>query len=237
MKLFCLVCIAMVTLWVGMASAGLEFTDYGSGTTSKLVSGAGIWQINWGQGPWTWYPKDHDPMLNSQVKCIFDVHTTAPASISPDLVATLTVAGTATFTAFDAQNPAITTGTMILSGTGINRIDINASRVFGDPATGIFQAAFKALDPKLDMTLVEATGIFAGLQQSNPWQWYWSGYYAAPLIAGMPLQQNIFAVLGGQVPLVGGVAEFVLTGESIPEPTTLVLLGFGAVLAARKAKR
>jgi len=43
------------------------FADYGSGTTIELVSGKGVWQTNWGQGPWTWSDSTGQPLLDSNV--------------------------------------------------------------------------------------------------------------------------------------------------------------------------
>ncbi|MBN1817095.1 MAG: PEP-CTERM sorting domain-containing protein [Sedimentisphaerales bacterium] len=222
----------LLTVLVFCSSAwGLVFTDYGSGVTIELVAGAGIWQIDWGQGPWTWFESAGGPILDSSVQGIFDVHATAAASISPDLIATLPVAGTLTLTAYDGENAI---GTMVLTGAGQNVIDINASRVEGDPATGIFLVSFRPPDPKLTMNLEEKTGIFEEIEPIGEWDFYWSGYYAGPLMEGFPLQDNIFAALGGQVPVIGGVAEFALTGQYIPEPATILLLGLGSVIFLKR---
>ncbi len=223
----------LVVLLSCSAAWGVVFTDYGSGATIELAAGAGVWQINWGQGPWTWFDPVGGSILDSSVTSIFDVHATAPADISPDLLATLPVAGTLTLTAYEGDTAV---GTMVLSGTGQNVIDINASRIEGDPATGIFLAPFRPLDPKLTMLLDEKTGIFEDIEQIGEWDFYWSGYYAGPLVEGLSLQDNIFAALGGQVPVIGGVAEFTLTGQYIPEPATISLLAFGAVALLRKRR-
>lgn len=227
--------ISVVVLWCSIGY-GLTFTDYGSGTTVELTSGAGVWQVNWGQGPWTWFDPIGASILDSTVTGVFDVHTTAPADISADLVATLPIEGTLTLSSHDPGDPGTVTGTMVLSGSGQTVIDINASRVFVDEEGGMFMAPIKPLDSKSALTLQEATGIFADIEQIDDWDLYVAGWYAAPLIEGLALQDNIFAALGGQVPLIGGLAEFALTGEYIPEPATVTLLGLGGLALLRRRR-
>ncbi len=77
----------------------------------------------------------------------------------------------------------------------------------------MFLAPFRAPDPRMTLTLEEATGVFAYINPVNDWEMLWSGSYAAPLMNGVALQQNIMAALSGDVPLIGGVAEFMLTGQ------------------------
>ena len=198
------------------AADPIAFTDYGSGTTIELEVGKGIWQINWGQGPWTWSDSTDAPLLNANVSGILDLHTTAPAEISADLLATLPIAGTLTLSAHDAINKDVVIGTMVLSGTGINVIDINAGRVIMDEGSGMCLAPFPAPAPRLALALEEATGVFAYIEQTGDWELSFAGSYAAPLIEGMDLQDNIFAALGGNVPVIGGIGTFALSGEYTP---------------------
>ena len=228
--------VILCCLFISIPSMAAIFTDYGSGTTVELAVGGGIWQVNWGQGPWTWFDPVGTSILDSTVTSIFDVHAIAPADITPELVATMFVEGTLTLTAHDPGDPDIVTGTMVLSGSGKNVIEMNAANVFSDEETGVFMAPFKPLEPKLTMNLQETTGIYEDIEQVGDWDFYWAGWYVAPLIEGMALQDNIFAVLGGQAPLVGGVAEFTLTGDSVPEPATLMLLSLGSVMFLRKRR-
>lgn len=228
--IMCFVCISIPSM------AAITFTDYGSGSTIELAAGSGIWQINWGQGPWTWFEPAGTSILDSTVSSIFDVHTTAPAEISPELLATLYVDGILTLSAHDPGDAGVVTGTMVLSGSGKNVVDINAANVFVDEETGMFMAPFKPLEPKLTLNLQEVTGVFEDIEQVGEWEFYWAGWYAAPLIEGMALQDNIIVALGGQVPLVGGVAEFTLTGEYVPEPATVMLLSLGSVMFLRKRR-
>lgn len=189
------------------------FTDYGSGTTTQLFAGGATWQLNWGQGPWTWSDSTGQPLLDSNVSAILDLRTTAAADVSDDLMATLPIGGTMTLSAHDPNNKDIVIGTMTLSGAGINVIDLNASRVIVDESSGMFLAPFHAPDPKLTMTLNEATGVFAYVEQVGDWEMPFAGSYAIPLIEGQELQDNIFTALGGAVPLIGGLGEFMLTGQ------------------------
>jgi len=193
--------------------APVRFADYGSGTTTELVSGKGIWQINWGQGPWVWSDSDGSPLLDPNVSGVLDIHATAPADVSADLLATLPIAGTLTLSARDKGNGDAVIGTMTLSGTGFNMIEGNASRVLTDEGCGMFLAPFSPPGPELTLTLDEATGVFAYIQQVDDWRLQLAGLYAAPLMNGVGLQDNIMAALGGQVPLIGGLGQFELTGQ------------------------
>jgi len=172
------------------------FADYGSGTTIELAVGKGVWQLNWGQGPWIWSDSTDEPLLNSNVSGILDLHTTAPADVSDDLIATLPIAGKLTLSAHDEEYKDVTIGTMVLSGEGINVIDINASRVILDEGSGMAFAPFHPPDPKVTLTLDEATGVFAYINQAGAWQLSLAGSYAAPLVDGLELQDNILAALG-----------------------------------------
>ena len=216
----------------------MPFTDYGSGSTVELVSGAGTWNINWGQGPWVWFASDDPSLFDANVDGVFDVHATAPADIDDDLIATLPVAGTLTIMAnANGNSTESADGMMVLSGSGVNVIDLNAERAFVDQDTGILMVPFRPDEPKLMMTLDSATGIFEGIEQVGEWELYWAGWYAAPLVEGLSVQDNIFAALGGQVPVIGGVGEFVLTGEYVPEPATVFLLGLGSLLLLRRERK
>jgi len=195
----------------------VPFTDYGSGTTIELFAGGATWQLNWGQGPWTWSELTGLPLLDSNVSGILDLRTTAAADVSADLVATLPVAGTLTLSAHDEDYKDVTIGTMVLSGAGINVIDINASRVLVDEGCGMFLAPFHPPGPKVTLTLEEATGVFEYINQIGDWELSLAGSYAIPLIPGLELQDNIFTALGGNVALIGGISTFALDGQYIPD--------------------
>ncbi len=224
-RLFCI--FATVALIVGPmativnATEPIPFSDHGSGTTTKLFAGGAVWQLNWGQGPWTWSTITGEPLLDSNVSAVLDLLTTAAADVSADLVATLPIAGTLTLTAHDEHFPDVTTGTMVLSGAGINVIDINASRVIVDEGSGMFLAPFHPPSPKVTLALEEATGVFGHITQVEPWDLSLAGSYAIPLIPGLELQDNIFTALGGNVALIGGICEFTLSGLYTPNQAKL----------------
>jgi hypothetical protein len=197
------------------------FADYGSGTTTQLFAGGAVWQLNWGQGPWTWSDSTDQPLLDSNVSAVLDLLTTGAADVSADLVATLPIAGTLTLTAHDEHFPDVTTGTMVLSGAGINVIDINASRVIVDEGSGMFLAPFHPPGPKVTLALEEATGVFGHITQVGPWDLSFAGSYAIPLIEGLELQDNIMTALGGNVALIGGIGEFALSGLYTPNQAKL----------------
>jgi len=186
--------------------------DFGSGTTTRLFAGGATWQLNWGQGPWTWCDKTGVSLLDSNVSAVLDLRTMAPADTSADLVATLPIGGTLALAAHDPKNEDIIIGTMTLSGEGVNVIDLNASRVIVDEGSGMFLAPFHAPDPRLTMTVDETTGVFAYVDPIGNWEMSFAGSYAIPLIEGQELQDNIFTALGGNVPLIGGLGEFALAG-------------------------
>jgi len=235
--------LALMTISFPSITAGsvqaetIPYTDYGSGTTVELALGKGIWQMNWGQGPWTWFDAVGTPLLDTNVSGVLDIHATAAADISTDLKATMPITGTLTLTATDADDHSVVTGVMALSGSGINVIDISAGRVIVDEAAGMFLAPFNPPDPSMSLVLDSATGSFAGIEQAGNWDLLLAGFYAAPLIEGMALQDNINYVLGGGAPVIGGTAEFVLTGQYVPEPATLVLLGLGGLALLRRHKK
>jgi hypothetical protein len=193
------------------------FADYGSGITIELFAGGATWQLNWGQGPWTWSDSNDLPLLDPNVSGVLALRTTAAADVSADLVATLPIAGTLTLSAHDEDYKDVTIGTMVLSGAGINVIDINASRVLVDEGSGMFLAPFHPPAPKVTLTLDEATGVFAYIDPVGDWELNIAGSYAIPLIKGLELQDNIFTALGGNVALIGGIGTFTLTGQYIPD--------------------
>ncbi len=192
------------------------FADYGSGTTTELVSGKGTWQINWGQGPWTWSANEGDTLLGSNVSSVLALQATGAAAINADMVGTLPIQGNLTLTARDKNNANVVIGTMSLSGAGVNIIDINASRVIVDEGSGIGMAPFHAPGPELAMTLNEATGVFAYIRQTGDWRLELAGLYAMPLMEGGATQTNILAAMTGKVPLIGGLGTFALSGQYNP---------------------
>lgn len=194
----------------------VAFADYGSGTTTELVSGKGTWQINWGQGPWTWSANEGESLLGSNVSSVLALQATGAAAINADMVGTLPIQGDLTLTARDKSNANVVIGTMSLSGTGVNIIDINASRVIVDEGSGIGMAPFHAPGPELAMTLSEATGVFAYIRQTGDWRLELAGLYAMPLMEGGATQANILAAMTGKVPLIGGLGTFALSGEYDP---------------------
>lgn len=196
-----------------LSTQPIAFADYASGTTIELVTGRGVWQLNWGQGPWTWSNGTGDSLLGPNVSGLLDLHATAPADVSADLIATLPIAGTLTLSAHDPNDKDLILGTMVLSGTGVNVIDINASRVLVDEGLGMLLAPFHPPGPRLTLKLDGTTGIFAYVDPMGDWDLSLAGLYAAPLIEGLELQDNILAALGGEVPLIGGIGEFALTGH------------------------
>lgn len=229
-----------VIAWAASAVAEpIPFADYGSGTTIELVSGKGTWQINWGQGPWAWSSESTaQPLLDPNVSGILDIHTTAPANVSADLVATLPIEGTLTLSAHEKSNNNVVIGTMMLRGTGVNIVDLNVSRVVVDEGSGIGMAPFHAPGPEMTMSLEEATGVFAYIKQTGNWRLQLAGLYAMPLTKEGISQAHILAALGGKVPLIGGLGVFALSGQYEPvesmkpqafcEYGTAVALQFGA---------
>jgi hypothetical protein len=127
---------------------------------------------------------------------------------------------------------------MVLSGTGVNIVDLNAARLIVDQGTGIALAPFRPPGPEMTLTLKETTGVFAYVKQTGDWRLQLAGLYAMPLMKGVKLQDNIMQALGGKVPLIGGVGNFALSGQyeaveslkpkAFCESGTAVAASFGA---------
>jgi len=77
----------------------------------------------------------------------------------------------------------------------------------------MFLAPFHPPGPELPMKLDDATGVFAYIQQVSDWRLQLAGLYAGPLMKGIGLQDNLWAALRGEVPFVGGLGQFELTGQ------------------------
>jgi hypothetical protein len=150
------------------------------------------------------------------VSSVLALQTTAPAKVSADMVATLPIEGVFTLSARDRANANVVIGTMTLSGTGFNIIDLNASNAVLDEGSGVGMVGFHPPGPELAMTLDEATGVFAYIRQSGDWRLELAGLYAMPLAKEGPLQSHIMAALGGKVPLIGGLGVFALSGQYEP---------------------
>jgi hypothetical protein len=227
----------MTVAAIGVSATGeaVPFADYGSGFTTELVSGKGTWQINWGQGPWAWCDDTAQPLLGTNVTGVLALQTVAATKVSADLMATLPIMGTLTLTARDKANGNVVIGTMTLSGTGVNIIDINASRVLVHEGSGMFLSPFPRPGPELTLTLSEATGIFAYIKQPGDWRLQFAGLYGAPLVKGAKLQDNIMLALGGKVPLIGGLGEFALSGQHEPVESARpkAFCEYGTAVAAR----
>ena len=198
-------------------SDATPFVDYGSGTTLELISGKGLWKIDWGQIPWTWSDGTDQPLLGSSVSGLLDILTTAPADLSEDVVATLPIAGTLTLSAHDELNNDEVIGEIVLSGAGFNIVDLNAQRVTVDEGAGMILAPFYPPGPEMTFTLDEATGVFAYISQTGDWRLQLAGLYALPRMQGLEVQENIMKGLGGAVPLVGGLGAFALSGQYVPD--------------------
>ena len=119
------------------------------------------------------------------------------------------------------------TGRMAWTGEGEEGMDINPATVIVNEDAGLILQQFGSPIlggiPVLTYTLTEATGIFESIQQASDWHTYVSGYRGIPLIPGMPLVDNL------NVPPISTFGQAVTVGEYIPEPSTLALLGIGAL--------
>ena len=82
----------------------------------------------------------------------------------------------------------------------------------------MFLASFCPPGPKVMLTLDEATGVFENITQVGDWELSLAGSYAAPLIDGLELQDSILAALNGDVPLIGGIGQFALSGYYLVSP-------------------
>ena len=85
-----------------------------------------------------------------------------------------------------------------------------------DEAEGTITVAFGASveeGPDGLMTVTEATGTLADIQQVSPWEWHVNGTMQIVRVPELPLQQNILAALQNSDLLLGAEEEFALTGQ------------------------
>ncbi len=193
-------------------TAELPFANYGMMT---MIDQPGLGQIEWSgnyyDGTWNWLPNEAPPLPGWDLNVTQHVNMqfTSELSVDENLMAT---GSFVVLTTIISKEDGEVSGTLVLSETAENGLlDLNAAHAIVDDKTGmIFLRSGSALDegrPITEVTLVDATGRFAGVEQIGPWKGYYSGYYIKPIWAEMDLQQNIF-----EAPFIGGLFEVAVTG-------------------------
>ena len=160
----------------------LPFTNYGMMT---MIDQPGLGQIVWSgdffDGTWNWLPSEALPLpgWDENATQRLEMQFTSNLSVDQNLMATGSFAVLTTIT---SKEDGEVNGTLVLSETAEKGLlDLNASHAIVDDKTGmIFLRSGSALDegrPITKVTLVDATGRFAGVEQIGPWEGYYSGYY------------------------------------------------------------
>ncbi len=216
------------------AALGVErpFANYGVlSIIDQPQPGQISWSGDYSDQAWEWSPSEAAPLPGWDMNAMqfADMQFTSGLSIDEDFMATASFVTTTTVT---ARENGVVAGTLVLSEVAEQGLlDLNASRATVDNETGtILLRSGSLLDggrPITDVTLIEATGIFSGIEQVGPWEGYYSGYYVKPLWAELDLQQNIL-----EAPFVGGFFETALIGwyAPVPEPSAGLLLASGLLL-------
>ncbi len=219
---------------VAPAAHGVElpFANYGVlSIVDQPQPGQISWSGEYSDQAWQWLPSEAAPLpgWNMNATQVTNMQFTSELSIDDDLMATGSFVTTTTVT---AREDGVVAGTLVLSEIAEQGlVDLNASRATVDNETGtILLRSGSLLDggrPITDVTLIEATGVFSGIEQVGPWEGYYSGYYVQPLWPELDLQQNII-----EAPFVGGFFETAVTGvyAPVPEPSSGFLLASGVLL-------
>jgi len=84
--------------------------------------------------------------------------------------------------------------------------------------------------------MTSRTGIFEDVVPVGAWEWHVSGVITVTRIPTLDVQTNMLAALQNSALIQGAQEEVVLTGQFIPEPTTLVLLTLGSVMVVRRRR-
>lgn len=231
-------CVAIV-LVVGSSSVeGVEseFANFGVENIigGDIASGQILWRGNFAGNPWDWLPSEltseSAPLPGWDQYAVLDteMQITSPITVDENLIGRASFIATTTLTAHANDQPS---GTLVLSEVAeAGLIDFDASRANVDTDAGVIRlASGSPLDndrPITEVTLLEATGVFAGIQQVGTWDGYYSGYYAMPLDPNVDLQQNIL-----EGTFVGGYFETGLVGRfnQVPEPASQTLCAAGLV--------
>ncbi len=201
-----------------LTPAATPFCEYGTGLALKLGAGQAIWDQVWGAAAPSWYKCTmavNAQFLGENVVGLLETANAGPSAVDGNLIVRFTYGGKITLNKLAAPGSTEVIGRIVGEMEGICIADLNAERAtFDKDGNIVIVMGGKTLhnDPDIKITVVEKTGVFAGIKQVGTWRLYMTAKVTIARDPAMALQKNIMAGLGDPKLLISAAEEFVLTG-------------------------